>query len=63
MSKSVKLIAVVIISFIILFATSFLLDLQIIKINLVRQILVYLLIIVEFVLGFNIGKQIAVKQN
>ena len=52
--KSLKLIAIILLTFAALFATSFILDLPIIKQNNIRQILVYLLILVELFVGINI---------
>ncbi len=48
-------------AFIILFATSFLLDLQIVKENIIRKILVYILVIVELLVAFNSIREIAIK--
>lgn len=52
--KSLKLIATIIITFAAIFGTSFLLDQPIIKQNIIRQIVIYLLVIIELAIGINL---------
>jgi len=51
-------IQVIIGTFLLLFITSFLLDLELIKSNFVRVALVYLLILLEVFLGFMVLKKL-----
>ena len=53
MSKTTKSILTLLLGFIIPFATSFLLDLDLIKTNIARTLLIYLLIIVQMLLAYR----------
>ena len=57
--KLISLLLTIIITFLLLFATSFLLDIQLISNNYIRVFLVYLLLIIELLLGVFIFKQLS----
>jgi len=63
MNKSTKMILILIIGFAIMFATSFLLDLEIIQNNPIRKILTYLLVILEFILIIISGRNTSKIQS
>lgn len=49
-----KIILAIITTLLLMFATSFLLDIQIIKANWVRQAIVYVFILTQLVVGFKV---------
>lgn len=58
-----KKILTILITFIIAFATSMLFDIQFIAVNKVRVFLVFLIIVIELLVGYNVLKVITVKNN
>jgi len=56
MKNNIQIITTIAVTYLLLFVTSFLLDLQIISISIVRRILVIMLLITEFTIGFLILK-------
>lgn len=58
-----KKILTILITFIIAFATSMLFDIQFIAVNKVRVFLVFLIIVIELLVGYNVLKVITVKSN
>lgn len=58
MKLILQLITVIILTFIILFATSFLLDLEIISSSFIRKLLIYILLIIEAAIGILIYMQL-----
>lgn len=56
MNKNLKLILIIIIPIALMFATSLLLDLQLVQDQLVRKFIIYLLIAIEAFIGFVVFK-------
>lgn len=56
MKKNIQIIITILGTFALLFATSFLLDLQIVASSIIRQILVILLLLIEASIGFLVLK-------
>jgi len=59
MKTEIKQILIIIITFILLFGISFLLDLKIIQQNKLRQFLVYFLFLIQLVLSVNLFKEVS----
>jgi hypothetical protein len=58
-----KKILTILITFIIAFATTLLFDLQFIEVNKVRVFLVFLIIVIELLVGYNVLKVITIKSK
>ena len=57
MKQNIQIIATIIITFILLFATSLLLDIPLIEKSITRSILIFMLMIIELGFGFLILKE------
>lgn len=62
MNKDLKLILVIIVTLLLMFTTSLLLDLKIFQARLIRELIVYVAIVIEFVLGVLIFKLILIEK-
>lgn len=56
MNKDLKLLLIIIVTLSLMFATSLLLDLQVVRAQFIRQLIVYILISIEFFIGFLVFK-------
>lgn len=56
MSKDIKLLLTIIITLALMFATSLLLDLQLVQAQPIRKFIIYLLIAIQFFIGFVVFK-------
>ena len=56
MKKDLKLILIIITTLLLMFATSLLLDLQIVQQQFIRKVIVYVAITIQLLLGFLIPK-------
>jgi len=56
MNNDLKLLLTIIITLAIMFSTSLLLDLEIVKAQLVRQVIIYAFIVIQAIIGFAIFK-------
>lgn len=62
MKRNTQIIGSILITFTLMFITSFGLDLEIVKTSIVRSILIYFLIIIEAITGFLIFKQYVLEK-
>lgn len=63
MNKDLKLLLIIIITAAIMFATSLLLDLKLIKAQIIRQIIIYALILIQAYIGFTVFKHTLKQTN